>query len=112
MSRKKFKKNNYKLVSYNIYINLDVNTSVINYSFSVPYNTFGNYTKFVVDFQKLFPEQEFVNCDSMEDALINSDVIITATNSSTPVINYNYLKDQYLIIGMLEIVYFKSSYLL
>ena len=36
----------------------------------------------------------------MEDALINSDVIITATNSSTPVINYNYLKDQYLIIGM------------
>jgi len=57
-------------------------------------------TKFVVGFQKLFPEQEFINCDFMEDALINSDVIITATNSSTPVINYNYLKDQYLIIGM------------
>ena len=36
----------------------------------------------------------------MEDALINSDVIITATNSAKPVINYNYLKDQYLIVGM------------
>ena len=57
-------------------------------------------TKFVRDFQKLFAKQEFVNCESMEDALINSDVIITATNSAKPVINYNYLKDQYLIIGM------------
>jgi len=36
--------------SYNIHINLEVNTSVINYSFSVPYNTFGNYTKLVVKF--------------------------------------------------------------
>ena len=33
-----------------IYFNLDVNTSVINYSFSVPYNTFGDYTKLIVDF--------------------------------------------------------------
>ena len=57
-------------------------------------------TKFVRDFQKLFAKQEFVNCESMEDVLINSDVIITATNSAKPVINYNYLKDQYLIIGM------------
>ena len=57
-------------------------------------------TKFVRDFQKLFAKQEFVNCESMEDALINSDVIITATNSAKPVINYNYLKDQYLIVGM------------
>ena len=57
-------------------------------------------TKFVRDFQKLFAKQEFVNCESMKDALINSDVIITATNSAKPVINYNYLKDQYLIIGM------------
>ena len=57
-------------------------------------------TKFVRDFQKLFAKQEFVNCESMEDALINSDVIITATNSAKPVINYNYLKDQYFIIGM------------
>ena len=36
--------------SYNIYINLDVNTAIINYSFSVPYNTFGNYTRLIVDF--------------------------------------------------------------
>ena len=57
-------------------------------------------TKFVMDFRKLFSKQEFVNCDSMKDALIDSDVIITATNSSSPVINYDYLKDQYLIIGM------------
>ena len=57
-------------------------------------------TKFVIDFRKLFSKQEFVNCDSMKDALIDSDVIITATNSSSPVINYDYLKDQYLIIGM------------
>ena len=57
-------------------------------------------TKFVRDFQKLFAKQEFVNCESMKDALINSDVIITATNSAKPVIDYNYLKDQYLIIGM------------
>ena len=57
-------------------------------------------TKFVMEFRKLFSKQEFVNCDSMKDALIDSDVIITATNSSSPVINYDYLKDQYLIIGM------------
>ena len=57
-------------------------------------------TKFVIDFRKLFSKQEFVNCDSMKDALIDSDVIITATNSSSPVINYDHLKDQYLIIGM------------
>ena len=57
-------------------------------------------TKFVMDFRKLFSKQEFVNCDSMKDVLIDSDVIITATNSSSPVINYDYLKDQYLIIGM------------
>ena len=57
-------------------------------------------TKFVMDFRKLFSKQEFVNCDSMKDALIDSDVIITATNSSSPVINYDHLKDQYLIIGM------------
>ena len=57
-------------------------------------------TKFVIDFRKLFSKQEFVNCDSMKDVLIDSDVIITATNSSSPVINYDYLKDQYLIIGM------------
>ena len=36
--------------SENIYINLDVNTTIINYSFSVPYNTFGNYTRLIVDF--------------------------------------------------------------
>ena len=36
--------------SNNIYINLDVNTHIIDYSFSVPYNTFGNYTKLTVDF--------------------------------------------------------------
>ena len=57
-------------------------------------------TKFVMNFRKLFSKQEFVNCDSMKDALIDSDVIITATNSSSPVINYDHLKDQYLIIGM------------
>ena len=57
-------------------------------------------TKFVMNFRKLFSKQEFVNCDSMKDVLIDSDVIITATNSSSPVINYDHLKDQYLIIGM------------
>ena len=57
-------------------------------------------TKFVKNFRKLFSKQEFINCDSMKDALIDSDAIITATNSSSPVINYDYLKDQYLIIGM------------
>ncbi len=36
--------------SKNIYINLDVNTVIVNYSFSVPYNTFGNYTRLIVDF--------------------------------------------------------------
>ena len=34
----------------NIYINLDMNTTIVNYSFSVPYNTFGNYTRLIVDF--------------------------------------------------------------
>ena len=57
-------------------------------------------TKFVMNFRKLFPKQVLVNCDSMKEALIDSDAIITATNSSSPVINYDYLKDQYLIIGM------------
>ena len=36
--------------SDNIYINLDVNTTIVNYEFSVPYNTFGNYTRLIVDF--------------------------------------------------------------
>ena len=41
--------------SDNIYIHLDTSTNIVNYSFSVPYNTFGNYTKLIVDFM---PESE------------------------------------------------------
>ena len=47
--------------SYNIYINLDVNTSIINYTFSVPYNTFGNYTKLIVDFMMEDELDQYLN---------------------------------------------------
>ena len=49
--------------SDNIYFNLDVNTSVINYSFSVPYNTFGDYTKLIIDFMGEDELDQYLNID-------------------------------------------------
>ena len=49
--------------SYNIYINLDVNTTVINYTFSVPYNTFGNYTRLIVDFMSEDQLDQYLNVE-------------------------------------------------
>ena len=49
--------------SENIYINLDVNTTIINYSFSVPYNTFGNYTRLIVDFMLEDDLDQYLNID-------------------------------------------------
>ena len=47
--------------SYNIFINLDINTSIVSYSFSVPYNTFGNYTKLIVDFMMEDELDQYLN---------------------------------------------------
>ena len=55
---------------------------------------------FVTEFKNKYKELEFVNCPDEKSALIDSDVIVTATNSEFPVIHNQYLKDNYLIIGM------------
>ena len=49
--------------SDNIYINLNVNTTIVNYEFSVPYNTFGNYTRLVVDFMLEDELDQFLHVD-------------------------------------------------
>ena len=49
--------------SDNIYINLNVNTAIVNYAFSVPYNTFGNYTRLVVDFMLEDELDQFLHID-------------------------------------------------
>ena len=49
--------------SYNIYINLDINTSIVTYSFSVPYNTFGDYTKLIVDFMLEDELDQYLNVE-------------------------------------------------
>ena len=52
-----------KTDSDNIYINLNVNTHIINYSFSVPYNTFGNYTRLIVDFMMEDELDQYINIE-------------------------------------------------
>jgi len=49
--------------SENIYINLNVETTIINYAFSVSYNTFGNYTRLVVDFMLEDELDQFLHVD-------------------------------------------------
>ena len=49
--------------SENIYINLDVNTTIVNYSFSVPYNTFGNYTRLIMNFMIEDELDQYLNYD-------------------------------------------------
>ena len=49
--------------SDNIYFNLDVNTNVINYSFSVPYDTFGDYTRLIVDFMVEDELDQYLNIE-------------------------------------------------
>ena len=51
------------MILNNIYINLNVNTTIVNYEFSVPYNTFGNYTRLVVDFMLEDELDQFLHVD-------------------------------------------------
>jgi ornithine cyclodeaminase/alanine dehydrogenase-like protein (mu-crystallin family) len=59
-----------------------------------------NRNNFVKSFKNKFPEINFINCATEKSATIQSDVIITATNSSSPVIHREYLKNNFLIIAM------------
>ena len=59
-----------------------------------------NRNNFVKNFKNKFPDINFINCSNEKSALIQSDIIITATNSSSPVIHNEYLKDSFLIIAM------------
>ena len=59
-----------------------------------------NRNKFVMEFSQQYPNINFVNSENEKCALKESDVIVTATNSLSPVIHRQYLKENFLIIGI------------